>query len=330
MILLSRGLLEKSYPQLGSSRLNGGLTDIQPHTAQLVEDTGRGMSYEEAFRKEIGVSLEEAKKAFIAHSRILKASPPSESGAWSGSIFSLAGEPNAQVDFEYTPMSMHILALAFAATFAAVPSSRLDHADLLRKMPATLLDRAGGAYPDANGMVGHNREGFKASAFQRGATLKLAIAAARGDERRAEDCWRAVEAVFVRQTHEGHFNDPPSSVAFWLCELNRALLVVQQGLLAGEFKGRIEALLPKIRLAADWLAGQRETLFKVDGNTPNRLFFDAEAFAFSGLLLHDEKLVVLGKEFLARGMKLYRDEDGVFLEHGGGDSSYQAVCLLRL
>ncbi|MCU0871591.1 MAG: hypothetical protein MUE50_04540 [Pirellulaceae bacterium] len=31
-----------------------------------------------------------------------------------------------------------------------------------------------------------------------------------------------------------------------------------------------------------------------------------------------------------RGMKLYRDEDGVFLEHGGGDSSYQAVCLLRL
>jgi hypothetical protein len=227
-------------------------------------------------------------------------------------------------------MSTHIFVLAFAATFAAVPSARLDHAELLRKMPATLLDKAGGAYPDANGMVGHNREGFKASAFQRGATLKLAIAAARGDERRAEDCWRAVEAVFARQTHEGHFNDPPSSVAFWLCELNRALLVVQQGVLADAFKGRIEALLPKIRLAVDWLAGQRESLFKVDGNTPNRLFFDAEAFAFSGLLLHDEKLVALGKEFLARGMKLYRDEDGVFLELGGGDSSYQAVCLLRL
>jgi hypothetical protein len=47
-------------------------------------------------------------------------------------------------------------------------------------------------------------------------------------------------------------------------------------------------------------------------------------------LLGDDQLIALSREFLLRGMKLYRDEDGVFLEHGGGDSSYQAVCLLRL
>ena len=41
-------------------------------------------------------------------------------------------------------------------------------------------------------------------------------------------------------------------------------------------------------------------------------------------------IIAVGKDFLARGMKLFRDEDGVFLEHGGGDSSYQAVNLLRL
>lgn len=49
------------------TRLNGGLTDIQPRTARLVEDMGRGMSYEEAFQKAIGVSLQAAKQAFVNH-----------------------------------------------------------------------------------------------------------------------------------------------------------------------------------------------------------------------------------------------------------------------
>ena len=47
-------------------------------------------------------------------------------------------------------------------------------------------------------------------------------------------------------------------------------------------------------------------------------------------MLGDDQLIALSREFLLRGMKLYRDEDGLLLEHGGGDSSYQAVCLLRL
>jgi hypothetical protein len=49
------------------THLEGGLADIQPRTARLVEDMGQGMSYEDAFQKEVGVSLEEAKKAFVAH-----------------------------------------------------------------------------------------------------------------------------------------------------------------------------------------------------------------------------------------------------------------------
>jgi hypothetical protein len=41
--------------------------DIQPRTARLVMDLGRGMTYEDAFRKEIGISFEEAKGKFIAY-----------------------------------------------------------------------------------------------------------------------------------------------------------------------------------------------------------------------------------------------------------------------
>lgn len=218
--------------------------------------------------------------------------------------------------------------VALVAVSSAVSAE--NHAALLMKMPRDLLDAAGGSYPDAEGLVGHNRGGFKASAFQRGATLKLAVVAAHGDAARAADCWRAIDVTFARQREEGHFGDPPSSVAFWLCELCRSLLVVQQSPLAGEYREKIAALLPKIQRAARWLATQQETLNREDGHTPNRLFFNACAFGFAGMLLDDQELVGTGREFLARGMKLYRDEDGVFLERGGGDSSYQAVCLLRL
>jgi hypothetical protein len=48
------------------TRLRGGLSDIQPRTARVVEDVGQGLSYEDAFRKEVGVSLAEARKAFVA------------------------------------------------------------------------------------------------------------------------------------------------------------------------------------------------------------------------------------------------------------------------
>ena len=209
-------------------------------------------------------------------------------------------------------------------------SEELDHAELLKRIPEEFLAHIGGARPDRNGLVGHNRDGFKASALQRGATLTLAIAAARGDRKRADDCWRAVDATFAHQTEEGHFGDPATSVAFWLCELCRSLLVVQESPLAGEYRDRIADLLPKIRMAVKWLMGQQTALIKADGDTPNRLFFSAEAFGFAGILLKDEALIAIGRDFLAGGMKLFRNEDGVFLEYGGGDSSYQAVNLLRL
>ncbi len=227
-------------------------------------------------------------------------------------------------------MRFHLLLALIVLPMAASASADLNHAELLKKIPDEFITRIGGALPDKNGFVGHNHSGFKGSAFQRGATLTLAIAAARGDRKRAEDCWRAVEATFARQKEAGHFGDPPTSVAFWLCELCRSLLVVQQSPLAKDYQDRIANLLPKLRKAADWLATQQAALIKADGDTPNRLLFSAEAFGFAGILLQDEKLVAAGKDFLNRSLKLYRDEDGVFLEHGGGDSSYQAVNLLRL
>ena len=200
-----------------------------------------------------------------------------------------------------------------------------SQAQFLGRMPESLLAFCGGAVPDDKGLVGANRSGFTWSANQRGATLRLAVAAARGDERLADACWRAVDVTFQHQAAEGNFGDPAESCAFWLCELGRTLLVIQESPLSEHCKERISELKPKLARAAQWLVTQRE-----DASTPNRLFFDAEAFGFSGILLGDQSLQALGRELLDLGLKLYRDSDGVFLEHGGHDSSYQAVCLLRL
>ncbi len=108
----------------------------------------------------------------------------------------------------------HILLLTVLVVgLEARASEHMNHAEILKKIPEAFLAYVGGAVPDRNGLVGHNREGFKASALQRGATLTLAIAAARGDRKRADDCWRAVDATFAHQTEEGHFGDPATSVA---------------------------------------------------------------------------------------------------------------------
>ena len=58
-------------------------------------------------------------------------------------------------------------------------------------------------------------------------------------------------------------------------------------------------------------------------------FFHACAFGFAGRLLGNTELIALGKQFAMQGLETQR-ADGVFLELGGHDSSYQGVSLLQL
>lgn len=218
-----------------------------------------------------------------------------------------------------------------------------SQAELLAAMPREILDAlAGSGRPDKNGLVGTNRrEGWIHAALQRGAMLMLAVGAARGDKAVAEDAWRAIDAAFARQKPEGNFEsgsfqgrtqsrgDDLSGTAFWLSELCEALLVVRESPLADHFKERIDALLPKIKSAAHWLAAGEAELARGDSKAPNRLCFDAKAFGFAGLLTGDESLMPVGERFFEAGLKMQR-EDGAFDERGGGDTSYQAVSLLKL
>jgi hypothetical protein len=70
----------------------------------------------------------------------------------------------------------------------------------------------------------------------------------------------------------------------------------------------------------------RSHLQRADSGAVNRLFIDAVAYGLSGLLLDDDAMKATGRQAVEFGLERQR-EDGVFLEHKGADSSYQAVSI---
>ena len=92
----------------------------------------------------------------------------------------------------------------------------------------------GGAWPDADGMVGRNRGGFKSPEFQGGAMQAMLRAIVGNSPHGIERCWLAIDATFRQQTERGNFgrdgapHGGPSAVAFWLADLGQAMLVLRE------------------------------------------------------------------------------------------------------
>jgi hypothetical protein len=228
-----------------------------------------------------------------------------------------------------------IIVLSIAWWSASAFGQQLE---LLQKMPGDLLRYTGGARPNADGMAGYNRDGFKSPEFQCGAMHYLVRAVVRRDQRCIAEGWTAIDATFRYQTEEGGFSRQgaphggPSSAAFWLAELDQAVLVLRESEFGPKYKEQIERLVPKIHKAAQWLAQPRyqARLKTDDADAPNRLLFDALAFGLSGVVTGDDELKRLGRRYVDLAMTHFRESDGVFLEKGGPDSSYQAVAALKL
>jgi hypothetical protein len=233
-------------------------------------------------------------------------------------------------------------AVAFEKMRGLAPDAPDNEVGLLRLMPPEIIDRIGGAgRPDANGLIGSNRPDWLHVAFQRGVMIYMIVSAARNDGPRVDDAWRAVDVSFDHQLEGGGFEmgdfgdleiqpgDDASGVSFWMAKLCHGLVVLEESDIGAFYSGRIADLLPAIRETADWLAAQSYELAIHDNEAPNRLFFNALAVGFAGLLLEDPDLVALSHDYVDLGLAMQR-EDGAFIEHGGHDSSYQAVSLLLL
>ena len=233
---------------------------------------------------------------------------------------------------------VRLLLLSVVASIGAASFVSGQQLALLKKMPPDLLRYTGGARPNADGMASYNRDGFKSPEFQSGAMHYLVRAIVRRDERCTAEGWNAIDATFRYQNEQGGFGQKgaphggPSAAAFWLAELDQAVLVFGESELGPKYKERIDLLRPKIHKAARWLAlpSNRAYLKREDADAPNRLLFDALAYGLSGVLCNDDELKQIGRRFVDLAMAQYRASDGVFLEKGGWDSSYQAVAALKL
>lgn len=244
---------------------------------------------------------------------------------------------------------MHRFVLLVAGLMAAMGHLQVRAAtfaseyELLRKLPPGLVARLSPGRPGTNGLIGfHQRQGrwFEAG-MQRGGCWMLIGAVVAGDRAAADEAWRSVEVTFEHQLADGGFQSEPKPEAthpptlpervetafFYLQELGHAILVVQASPMEPHFRDRIAALRPGIRRACDFIQSGYDGIIRKAGHTANRMFIAAKAFGLCGILLDDPALKESSRKLVAVAMAK-RDAEGVFIESGGRDSSYNAVSLL--
>lgn len=217
-------------------------------------------------------------------------------------------------------------------TLAQAVGGRQAYADLLR------FRAADGLVAD-NGAAARNIGTFSDVAAQRDALWVLLRGVREKSQSRVDLAVLAMEYAFDRQDPAGYFEngrgvDPRTAVgadAFFLQAFARVFLIVRDSAYCAGHLDRLSALLPRLQLAMNWLGTDSNTaeLFRQDQQTANRLLFDANAFLLNGMLLGDDQLVATGERFLEAALAL-QAADGAFGEHGGSDTSYQAVSLLNL
>lgn len=250
-------------------------------------------------------------------------------------------------DFVFLAAAGSLSASALARRLgAAQPSgtpARPTEYEILRRIPAERLRALIGDRPDANGLSGSNRLAGRwlEAGPQRGCCRGVIAGVVLDDLELAEDAWRGIEVAFAHQRDDGGFvaNLRPNGKSarpfgaavetafFFLQEMGRAVLVIRQSPHEPHFRERLAALEPKIRRAGRFILSGYDTIIDNSSKAVNRIFIAAKAFGLCGLVLRDEEMLAAARRLVAHGLTL-RDAQGIFIENGGRDSSYNAVSIL--
>jgi len=215
--------------------------------------------------------------------------------------------------------------------------------DVLRSFPpGRLAALSAHDKPDAKGFSGGNRTlgRWTEAGPQRGSCRAVIAAVVADDLAAADDAWRGIDVAFAHQRADGGFEaeDRPDGTSaksypaavetafFFLQELGRAILVIRESPHEAHFHARIAELIPKVRRAGDFIAAGYDTIIAKSGHTVNRTIIAAKAFGTCGLVLHDDRLVASARKLIAHALTR-RDQDGVFIEKDGRDSSYNVVSI---
>lgn len=230
-----------------------------------------------------------------------------------------------------------------AISACGADTARLLEYDVLRSFPpGRLAALSAGDKPDVQGLTGANRGNgsWLEAGPQRGSCRGVIAAVVTGDLAAADDAWRGIDVAFAHQRPDGSFEAEmrpngasarPHGAAvetayFFLQELGRAILVIRQSPHEEHFHARITALEPKIHRACGFISAGYDTIIINSSHAVNRIIIAAKAFGTCGLVLHDDNLVATSRKLIVHALTL-RDKDGVFIEKGGRDSSYNVVSI---
>ncbi len=199
----------------------------------------------------------------------------------------------------------------------------------------SIVSRIG--HPDSQGLIGRNRQWGKLHSvrFQYGAGRALRFGSVTNDANIERLAIQAIQAGLdvvssdgvIPATLPAHLadqydlgpSDQASAAAFFLSDVCVAFALT----------GATSGQRMTIRSAAEWLAGNHRRLMYKDRRAPNRLLIDAVAFLGCARLLEDTEFAMLADPFIDAALK-FAQPDGVFLEAGGSDTSYQAVSLVAI
>ena len=235
-----------------------------------------------------------------------------------------------------------LLWFAGSVASAAQAAHPINEYQLLQQLPEGLLPSLLEGEPDENGLVGfHRQQGeWYQLGYQRAGCRHLLGGVLAGDRPRMEKAWTSIEAAFARQREDGGFlvrarpGRPPldfdaqvETTYFYLQALAQALLVLEESPYASEFRQRVDDLKPRIRRAAGFVLSGYDGIVTKVGHTANRLLIAAKGLGLCGVLLEDEKMKQAARDLVGLALQR-RDDEGVFIEAGGRDSSYNAVSLL--
>ena len=233
--------------------------------------------------------------------------------------------------------------LAVAASAAEAPHARPTEYEILRQIPRERLLALYGDMPDEKGFTGSNHimGSWIEAGTQRGSCRGVIAGVVTDDLARADQAWRGVAETFKHQRADGGFeaNDRPNgnsakpigaaveTAYFFLQECGRMMLVIRESPHEPHFHDRIAALEPKVRRACAFILAGYDHIIADSSHAVNRIVIAAKAFGTCGVALHDGQLVATSRKLIAHAITL-RDSEGVFIENGGRDSSYNVVSIL--
>jgi len=203
-----------------------------------------------------------------------------------------------------------------------------------------LQHRASAGFIKADGATGRNRNKLSDVAAQRDALWVLRRAIIEQDAKKVEAAVKAMEFAFRYQNKDGSFKNgrgaskkkAVTADAFFLQAFGNVYLLIEESSFKERFIKRLDRLKPQLEQSMRWLYANEHNLLRMDHKAPNRLLFDGIAFLFNGYILKNEEYIKVGEKFVDAALAL-KDDQGFLKEHGGYDSSYQAVCnynLLRI